>query len=46
MTLIWTIVWLISSRPEIDFNGTGDPKQWATWLLIAVGLDLVGGTAS
>lgn len=41
MTLIWTFFWLLTHRPEVDFNATGDPKQWATWLLIAVALDLV-----
>lgn len=40
MTLIWALAWIFSGKPEVSFNSDyQDPKLWAVWLVVAVGLD-------
>lgn len=44
MTIIWLIVWLVQDRPELDFDGQWN--NWAIALVVAVFLDVFGGSSS
>lgn len=43
MTIIWLVVWLLNSTPDVDFGNFGS-NPWAISLVICLAIDLFGGS--